>query len=77
LDFITYNVLYKAGVPNLGDASPWGDARGSRSVISWVHLYQWGDAEAKRLGTSGIKEQAVFENTSSLKIINFLIALRV
>ncbi len=23
---------------------PGGDARGLNSVISWVHLYQWGDA---------------------------------
>jgi hypothetical protein len=32
------------GVPNLGDASPWGDARDLKSVMSWVHLYQWMDA---------------------------------
>jgi hypothetical protein len=42
------------GVPNLGDASPWGDARDLKSVMSWVHLYQWGDADTKRLGTPGL-----------------------
>jgi hypothetical protein len=49
------------GVPNLGDASPWGDARGLKSVICWVHLYQWGDttdvrgdADTKRLGTPAL-----------------------
>jgi hypothetical protein len=43
------------GVPNLGDA------RGLKSVISWVHLYQWGDAidvrgdaDTKRLGTPAL-----------------------
>jgi hypothetical protein len=36
------------GVPNLGDASHWGDARSLISVISWVQLYQWGDADTKR-----------------------------
>ena len=52
----------RPGVPNLGDASPWGDAIGLKSVISWVHLYQWGDAidvrgdaDIKRLGTPGLK----------------------
>jgi hypothetical protein len=52
------------GVPNLGDASPWGYARGSRSVISWVHLFQWGDAidvrgdaEAKRLGNPDLESR--------------------
>jgi hypothetical protein len=51
-----------SGVPNLGDASPWGDASGSISMISWVHLYQWGDAidvrgdaEAKRLGSPALR----------------------
>jgi hypothetical protein len=53
---------FKPGVPNLGDASPWGDARGLKSVICWVHLYQWGDAtdvrgdaDTKRLGTPVLK----------------------
>ncbi len=41
----------RSGVPNLGDASPWGDMSDLKSVISWVHLYQWGDADTKRLGT--------------------------
>ena len=42
----------------MGDAFPWGEARGLNSVISWVHLYQWGDATdatgdagTKRMGT--------------------------
>jgi hypothetical protein len=46
---------FRAGVPNLGDA------RGLKSVISWVHLYQVGDAidlrgdtDTKRLGTPGL-----------------------
>jgi hypothetical protein len=46
-----------SGVPNLGDASPWGDLRGMKVVVTWVHLYQCGDAidvrgdgRAKRLG---------------------------
>jgi hypothetical protein len=55
-----------AGVHNLRDASNWGDARGPISMISWVHLYQWGggpggdaidvrgDADTKRLGTPEI-----------------------
>ncbi len=50
-----------AGVPNLGDASPWGDSRGTKAVITWVHLYQWGDANgvrgdgrAKRLETPAL-----------------------
>ncbi len=49
------------GVPNLGDASHWGDAKGLISVISWEHLYQWGDAidvrgdaDTIRLGTPGL-----------------------
>jgi hypothetical protein len=53
---------FKAGVPNLGDAYPWGDLRGVKSVIFWVLLYQWGDAnglggdaETKRLGTPALK----------------------
>ncbi len=48
----------RSGVPNLGDASPWGDLSDLKSVITWVHLYQWGDAtdvggdaDTKRLGT--------------------------
>jgi hypothetical protein len=48
----------RAGVPNLGDASPRGDLRGLKPVIIWLLLYQWGDAiglrgdaETKRLGT--------------------------
>ncbi len=47
-----------------------GDARGLISVISWVHLYQWGDAidvrgdvDTKRLGTpdlvNGITDTAI------------------
>ena len=50
-----------AGVPKLGDASHWGDAKGLISVISWEHLYQWGDAidvrgdaDTIRLGTPGL-----------------------
>jgi hypothetical protein len=39
-----YLTYYIAGIPNLGDASPWGYARDVVSVIFWVHLYQWGDA---------------------------------
>jgi hypothetical protein len=53
-----YSYCSNSGVPNLGDASPWGDVRGFKSVISWVYLYQRGnaievrgDAEAKRLET--------------------------
>jgi hypothetical protein len=60
-NFILPGQWSNAGVPNLGDASPWGDARGLKSVISWVHLYQWGDAidvrgdaDTKRLGTPGL-----------------------
>jgi hypothetical protein len=41
-------VLCKAGVPNLGDASPWGDLGGLKLVIFWVLLYQWGDAVGLR-----------------------------
>jgi hypothetical protein len=36
----------------------WEEARGINSMISWVHLYKWGDAidvrgnaDTKRLGT--------------------------
>jgi len=54
---------FKAGVPNLGDASPWGDLRGLKSVIFWVLLYQWGhanglreDTETKRLGTPDLDD---------------------
>jgi hypothetical protein len=54
-------IKFRSGVPNLGDASPWGDTRGLKSVIYWVHLYQWGDATdvkgdaaTKRLGTPGL-----------------------
>jgi hypothetical protein len=49
-------VSIKAGVPKL---NPLGDSGGLEVAISWVYLYQWGDAmdvreegEAKRLGTS-------------------------
>jgi hypothetical protein len=42
--FATFDLYYRPGVPNLGDASPWGDARGLKVVFTWVHLYQWGDA---------------------------------
>ncbi len=56
--FLNFILCSRLGVHNLGDMPPWGDARGSRSVTSWVHLYQRGDtidikgdAEAKRLGT--------------------------
>ncbi len=52
---------FRPGVPNLGDASPWGDVRGLKVVLTWVHLYQWGDATdvrgdavTKRLGTPGL-----------------------
>jgi hypothetical protein len=48
---------YRTRVPNLGDA------RGLKSVISWVHLYQWGDAidvkgdaDTKRLGTPALEQ---------------------
>jgi hypothetical protein len=41
--------------------------RGLNSVISWVHLYQWGDAtdvrgdvDAKRLGTPALKVPMAF-----------------
>jgi hypothetical protein len=40
--------LFNPGVPNLGDMSPWGEARSLKLVISWVHLYQWGDAIVAR-----------------------------
>ena len=56
--FATFDLYYRPGVPNLGDASPWGDSRGLKLVFTWVHLYQWGDAidvkadaDTKRLGT--------------------------
>jgi hypothetical protein len=49
------NLWFSAGVPNLGDA------RGLKSVIYWVHLYQWGDAidvwgdaDPKRLEAPGL-----------------------
>ena len=65
-----FTILERSGVPNLGDASHWWDARGLMSVISWVHLYQWGDAidvrgdvDTKRLGTpdlvNGITDTAI------------------
>ncbi len=38
-----------AEVPNLGDASPWGDARGLKLVINWVHL--WGGDATDIRGT--------------------------
>ena len=61
-NFIIYYFNWNnAGVPNLGDAFPWGDLRGIKVVVAWVHLYQWGDAidvredgRSKRLGTPGI-----------------------
>jgi hypothetical protein len=31
-----------SGVPNLGDASPWGEAIGLEVMITWVQFYQWG-----------------------------------
>jgi hypothetical protein len=62
---ISTEEYFKSGVPNLGDTSPWGDARGIKSVISLVHLYQWGDAievrgdaEVKRLGTPGLDQDS-------------------
>jgi hypothetical protein len=61
----------RSGVPNLGDASPWGDARGLKSVISWVHLYQWGDAidvrgdaDTKRLGTPALDYMSIMGKNS-------------
>jgi hypothetical protein len=61
--FATFGLYYRPGVPNLGDASPWGDARGLKVVFTWVHLYQWGDAidvkgdaDTKRLGTPDIRD---------------------
>ena len=45
----------RTGVPDQGDA------RGLKVVLTWVHLYQWGDAfdvrgdaDTKRLGTPAI-----------------------
>jgi hypothetical protein len=55
----------ESGVPNLGDASPWGDARGLKLVFTWVYLHQWGDtidvggggdADTERLGTPELDE---------------------
>jgi hypothetical protein len=50
----------RPGVPNLGDT------RGLKSVISWVHLYQWGDAivvrgdtDTKRLGTPDLDDPSI------------------
>ena len=63
-------------VPNLGDASPWGDLGGLKLVIFWVLLYQWVDAvglrgytETKRLGTpdlEGIVQSSEFFNFISM-----------
>ncbi len=57
--------LVQARVPNLGDAFHWGDAKSLTSVMSWVHLYQWGDAtdvkgdrDTKSLGTPGLVVKA-------------------
>jgi hypothetical protein len=41
-------IPFRAGVPNLGDASPWGDSGGIKVVVTYVHLYQWGNAIDKR-----------------------------
>ncbi len=66
-----------AGVPNLGDASPWGDVRGSQVVVFWVQLDQWGDVidvwgdgEAKRLGTPDlvIKVKTCFNEMNYIKL---------
>ena len=43
-----------AGVPNLGDA------RGLKVVFTWVHLYQCGDADTKRLGTPALEQDDDF-----------------
>ena len=65
--------LYRAGVPNLGDASPWGDLRGLKPVIIWLLLHQWGDAiglrgdaETKRLGTPALGDKNKFYLTYSI-----------
>ncbi len=48
-----------------GGRVPLGDARGLKVVLTWVHLYQWGDAydvrgdaDTKRLGTPGLVVKA-------------------
>jgi hypothetical protein len=65
--------LSRAGVPNLGDASPWGDLRGLKPVIIWLLLHQWGDAiglrgdaETKRLGTPALGDKNKFYLTYSI-----------
>jgi hypothetical protein len=49
----TYSL--EQGFPTWGARPAGGDPRGLISVISWVHLYQWGDADTKRLGTPGLE----------------------
>ena len=68
--------LFRSGVPNLGDASPWGDARGLKEMFTWVHLYQWGDAidvkgdaDTKRLGTPGL-DASLIKTVDYSRLIN-------
>jgi len=58
------NKPIRAGFPNLGDV------RGLKVVVTWVHLYQWGDAidvkgdaDAKRLGTPELEDASGLVHT--------------
>ncbi len=62
----------KTEVSNLGDTSPWRDARGLNSVIFWVHLYQWRDAIDVRGDADTKKVENPWLKKSSLNSLNIL-----
>ena len=59
-------------VPNLGDASPWGDLGGLKLVIFWVLLYQWGDAVGLR-GDAETK-RLTMNKSESIQILSYVFA---
>jgi hypothetical protein len=61
---------FRPRVPNLGDA------RGLKVVLTWVHLYQWGDAfdvrgsaDTKRSGTPVLDLFPALSNKNKFEIV--------